>query len=318
MNGRQVRLFLADGTVGGLMTAEILNWTGHILRGKRKDLARMRKREEAARTGIYILFGTNDEGDATAYIGESDNVVKRLESHNATKPFWDDVVIITSKDLNLTKAHARFLEAELIRIAKDVGRVHLDNGTAPIGGAALPEADESDMRYFIAQIRILMPVLGFDIFRGRTSTHDTNQAPPLDNASEPDAAESLDVSEKEDSPTFFLRSTDGVDAQARVIDGEFTVLTGSLIRREMRLKASAGESTRRQFAMRSTQHEKILELTLAGPKPSVVRLTKDVAFTSPSTAAAVALGRASSNGRTEWKLSDGRTYGSWESSEAGA
>ena len=57
MNGKQVRLFLVDGSVGGLMTAEILNWTGHMLRGRRKDLGRIKNREEAQRTGVYILLG---------------------------------------------------------------------------------------------------------------------------------------------------------------------------------------------------------------------------------------------------------------------
>ena len=31
MSGKQVRLFLVDGKPGGLMTAEIGNWTGHVL-----------------------------------------------------------------------------------------------------------------------------------------------------------------------------------------------------------------------------------------------------------------------------------------------
>ena len=49
MNGKQVRLFLVDGTVGGLMTAEILNWTGHMLRALPQQLqppllAQFRKR----------------------------------------------------------------------------------------------------------------------------------------------------------------------------------------------------------------------------------------------------------------------------------
>ena len=60
MTGKQVRLFLVDGTVGGLMTAEILNWTGHMLRGRRSDLGDIKRREEAKRTGVYVLFGTND------------------------------------------------------------------------------------------------------------------------------------------------------------------------------------------------------------------------------------------------------------------
>lgn len=29
--GRSIRLFLVDGTPNGLLTAEIMNWTGHVL-----------------------------------------------------------------------------------------------------------------------------------------------------------------------------------------------------------------------------------------------------------------------------------------------
>ncbi|WP_425536585.1 DUF4357 domain-containing protein [Actinotignum schaalii] len=40
-----------------------------------------------------------------------------------------------------------------------------------------------------------------------------------------------------------------------------------------------------------------------------------MAFGSPSTAAAVILGR-SSNGRREWLADDGRTFGEWEADNA--
>lgn len=32
--GRSIRLFLVDGTPNGLLTAEIMNWTGHVLTGR--------------------------------------------------------------------------------------------------------------------------------------------------------------------------------------------------------------------------------------------------------------------------------------------
>lgn len=33
--GRSIRLFLVDGSPSGLLTAEIMNWTGHVLTGPR-------------------------------------------------------------------------------------------------------------------------------------------------------------------------------------------------------------------------------------------------------------------------------------------
>jgi hypothetical protein len=59
--GKQIRLYLADGTPGGLLTAEIMNWTGHVVAAPRSDLAALLERQETSRTGIYLLLGDDPE-----------------------------------------------------------------------------------------------------------------------------------------------------------------------------------------------------------------------------------------------------------------
>lgn len=66
MSGKQIKLFLVDGTPGGLTTAGITNWTGHVLSARRSDLADLLKRDEAQRTGVYFLLG-----DDEAAVGET-------------------------------------------------------------------------------------------------------------------------------------------------------------------------------------------------------------------------------------------------------
>src|SRR5690606_4688681 len=105
------------------------------------------------------------------YIGESDDVAKRLKQHHRPesqggKDFWEKVCLVTSKDENLTKAHVKYLESQLIALAKDSGRCGLINGTAH-DYTMLPESDLADMAFFIDQIRIILPVLGFDFLRDR-------------------------------------------------------------------------------------------------------------------------------------------------------
>src|SRR4051812_35859532 len=148
MSGKQIKLFLIDGTPGGLTTAEITNWTGHVLSARRSDLADLLTREEAQRTGAYLLLGDDEEavGNTRCYIGEADIVADRLRDHQRRKEFWDRAVIITSKDPNLPKAHGRYLESKLVGLAQQAGRVPLDNGPTP-ACPALPEADKSDMDY---------------------------------------------------------------------------------------------------------------------------------------------------------------------------
>lgn len=296
MSGKQIKLFLIDGTPGGLTTAEITNWTGHVLAAGRSDLADLLKREEAQRTGAYFLLGDDEEavGNTRCYIGEADVVADRLRYHQRDKDFWDRLVVITSKDANLTKAHVRYLESKLISLATQAGRVTLDNGTAP-AVPALPEADRSDMDYFVSQLQIVLPVLSVNAIRVPQPTSTT----PV-------------TAEATTSPVFRLSHRKlGVDAQAQQIDGEFTMLAGSLVVASWHGVGKA-QSTRKAYATYRTQHEQLIANGAIAIDAETGRMTRNVVFPSPSTAGAVALGR-SCNGRREWISADGETFGQWES-----
>ena len=160
MSGKQIKLFLVDGTPGGIKTAEITNWTGHLVAGARSDLATLLHRDELGRTGVYVLLGDDESSveGIRCYIGEADVIANRLRSHarDSDKDFWEQVVVVTSKDANLTKAHARYLESKLIGLANGARRSEVANGTAP-PLPRLPEADAPDMDEFLAQLQIMLP-----------------------------------------------------------------------------------------------------------------------------------------------------------------
>lgn len=296
MRGKQVRLFLVDGTPGGLTTAEITNWTGHVLSARRSDLADLLRREEAGRTGVYLLLGDEENavGGVRCYVGEADVVAERLRHHQREKKFWDRVVVITSKDANLTKSHGRYLESRLITLAKQAGRVGLENGTEP-PAPALPEADRSDMDYFVGQLQIVLPVLGVNAIRVR----------------EPSAgAPALPV--EQTSPVFRLTHGKlGVDARAQQIDGEFTVLAGSTVAASVRTSTKYTASTAKAYASYRALHERLVADGSIVVADVVGRVARDIVFSSPSTAGAIVLGR-SCNGREAWLWSGGN-FGQWES-----
>jgi hypothetical protein len=56
----------------------------------------------------------------TVYVGEGDPTRPRLEQHFARKDFWTSLILFTSKDENLNKAHVPYLEARLVALAKSV------------------------------------------------------------------------------------------------------------------------------------------------------------------------------------------------------
>jgi hypothetical protein len=273
-----------------------MNWTGHLLAGPRSDLPALLRREEARRTGVYLLLGDAPDsvGGIQVYVGEGDDISARLTSHAREKDFWERAVLLTSKDANLTKAHARFLESRFLQIAREAQRSEVVNGTAP-PLIALPEGDVSDMEYFIAQALIALPVLGVNVLRA-TPTRVIAEIP----------TNQTRVSQA--APEFTMEQPrEGLTAHATEIDGEFTVLIGS----HARNKQVGGGS---YVALRERlERDGTIDTTT---DPAV--FTKNQVFASPSAAAAVVAGR-SANGRTSWvEDSTGLTYGAWQNRDLDA
>ena len=300
--GRSLRLFLVDGTPNGLLTAEIMNWTGHVLTGPRSKLAELVQRPECARTGVYFLVGPDPDNSlrSKVYIGESDDVAKRLKTHNRPeeaggKDFWERVCLVTSKDQNLTKAHVKYLESLLIGIAGNLGRCELVNGTAH-EYVSLPESDRADMAFFLEQIRTVLPVLGFDFLRELTKP----SAPAAASTAAP-------VSR---SPRFSLEVPRyRLSAQGQEIDGEFFVLKGSKARAEW-----VGTERGYQGLFKQLVDEGVL----VADGGEHLTFSDDYAFSSPSAAAAVVCGR-SANGRTTWVVEgSGETYAAWQDRQLSA
>jgi hypothetical protein len=297
-DGRSIRLFLADGTPGGLLTAEIMNWTGHVVAAPRSDLAALLQRPETSRTGIYILLGDDPQslGGTLAYIGEGDEVRIRLKQHaraeeQGGKDFWDRAIVLTSKDANLTKAHARFLESRFITLAQQARRSRLVNGTAP-PPLPLPEADVSDMEYFIAQARIILPVLGVNILRSTAAA--ISRATESASASRGHLLTGLRAA-LEERRDYRDRPGDrrGVH-RARGFQRP-----GGLDRRGARVQGLAREARPGRAIV-------------PGHDGKTMRFARDQVFASPSAAAAVVVGRTA-NGRSDWKIKgSGVSFGDWQ------
>ena len=281
MLGRSVRLFLVDGTASGLTTAEIINWTGHVLAGSRRRPLRFSETSGTRTNRDIFPHRTRSRGSGHA---EKEN-----------KDFWECTCVVTSKDQNITKAHARYLEAELIAIANAVGTAGVVNETRPVP-AALPEADESDMMFFVDQLRLILPVLGLDFLRRHSATARTTTEATV----KPGQA---DVAAR-----FRLTSNkDGLEARAQEIDGEFVVLAESHAVKDW--SGTSDHSYSRPCAHLNKSGK------LVPGDNGRLRFAESVAFRSPSAASAVILGRPD-NGRVSWKdRGSNDSYRDWQSEQ---
>jgi hypothetical protein len=302
MSGMTVRIFLVDGSPAGIMTAEIINWTGHILKVPRSRLKDALDRREATKTGVYLLVGYDESvlGRPTIYVGESDNIAARLQQHasDPTKDFWDHVFIITSKDQNITKSHGLFLEAQIVKRAIAAGRCQITNIKRD-EYLGLPESDIADMKNFLSRIEIALPVLGLEIFKpntfGRTDEENVQGHAGADTlAYRKERRESLPAISG--SSAIDVRLYDakyGIEASGLESNGEVLVLAGS---------GARGVSDSAQHIYRPLRDALIREGKIIATGDSrIMKFAVDVVFNSPSAASGVILDR-SDNGRASWKV----------------
>jgi hypothetical protein len=244
----------------------------------------VKQRVELNQTGVYLLLGPRDDGEGEMlYLGEGDPVRPRLESHYAQKDFWTRAVCFVAAPGQLNKAHVQFLEANLVRLAKATKRMPLDNGNAP-AEPTLSEADRADMLVFLSNMLGMLPVLGVQAFE---------QAPPA-------AAVAA---------TLLTCKGKGVLAAGYESSQGFVVKTGSHAVAES--VPSMQHHVRGMYELR----QELIGNGVLAAEGSGYRFSQDYVFTSPSTAAAVVLGR-SANGRIEWKDAQGRTLKELQAQEA--
>ena len=263
MTAATIRIFLADGTPLGIRVIEKSNWTGRGIDFARPDWVRARARDDFGKPGVYVLTGVTDDGLARVYIGEADVLGTRINQHftgPGAKEFWTRAVAFTSKDENLNKAHVRYLESRLVSLAQAAKRAKIENGTTP-AAPSLSESDRAEAEAFLDEMLLVYPLLGVDAF--------TPPPPKADDS----------------RPLLYLKGR-GITAQGRDTEAGFVVYQGS----------RAAKSETPPCTSTSARCAQPCSPTVCWRQRSdTFELAQDYTFNSPSTAAAVMLGR-SANG----------------------
>lgn len=175
--GKSIRIFLPDATVTGIRHAEILNRTGQAIAFPRSRLEELKKWPETVKPGVYFLFEARlGDSKPMAYIGESENVAERLLAHDRKKDFWNEVVIFSNKDDNLSKSHIKYLESRLESLAKAADRYELENGNSPTQ-SSLSRSERHAMEELLEDIRLFLGTLGYPILEPLIKSNLTDQEP---------------------------------------------------------------------------------------------------------------------------------------------
>ena len=269
-HGKTIEMFLVEGMADGLVTAELSNWNGKAIRIPRTEVDAC-QRDDIQGVGVYLLFCKDDNGADSVYIGEAENILKRLRQHltdyknDKEQYYWSTAVCFVGTDLN--KALIRYLEWRLVDKTKKCGRYAVLT-KATYGSTVLKESQVASMEEFLDNVEVLLSALGFRVL----------------------------VPVKKATTKTKVLTCDGNNSHAKgfVSSAGFTVMSGSKV--SDHTAAHFTPSKHKYAALRANLE---IDGTIVNGA-----FTKDYEFSAPSAASSVVLGRSSSGGK-EWKAADG-------------
>ena len=266
MRPQTIQIYLPTGDPSGIRQAEVTTRTVRVFDVPRSELKEFAKLPESSQSGVYFLIGEGEAGArSTLYIGESDDVGRRLGQNDATKDFWDRALVAVSLTNTWTKAHIHYLEFEALALAKRADSHTIEN--SQVGHRAqLPPPLHADCDEFFETIQVLVSTLGYNFM-----------APPISKGAVP-------------ASDLLLIKSARCEATGTYGSQGLTVFSSSTA-----LPASASAAHR---SVRAAQDQLLAQGVLTEIASGYV-FAKDHTFRTPSGAAGVVLGRTS-NGWNEW------------------
>ena len=284
---KNINMFLMDGEVTGKIKCTLSNWTGVIYKIPRIQLGDLKFRDEMKQSGIYFLFGRDeDKQKDVTYIGQAttrkngEGVLLRIQEHtrDTHADYFNDVIILTTQNNSFGPTEISYLENKFTQLAKEAGRYIVKNSNDPNPGN-VTEEKESELDEIVENTLMIIGTLGYRVFVPMTKKV------------------SQDLTDNHSTYLYLKRKTKKsnkvIEATCERTTEGFVVLDGSQveIKDSPYLPASLKEMRQNLIASRVIQDGVLKEKQL---------------FSSPSYAAAFLLGMQT-NGRTDWKDQDGRT-----------
>ena len=239
------------------------------------------------RPGVYVLFGkTTIDNHEMIYVGQSDNIAKRLYEHKGGKDgekqqgkvFWNECYAFVTTDSQLQKGHAEYLEYKFYQKIYESGRYVLDNTNIPTE-KIISEGDGIFCSNFIGDCDLLSRIMGRALFE----LQEESVTPPSDRMVINNSARVGDDDSKYVNATGHKRSTEEYE-------NGFTVLENSIIAKNVTKKANKSiRDMRKDLKKRGYIKEENGKLVFK----------KEYTFPSPGIAASVVFGRSAS--AKDWK-----------------
>ena len=293
-NSKNFNLYLMDGDLTGRIKCTLANWTGLAYKVPRSYLDKCKDRQDLKQSGVYFLFGKNDNGEDEVYIGQAgirkngEGVLFRVAEHLKDEAYFNDAVMLTTQNNSFGPTEISYLENKFTNMAISTDRFKVRNGNDPNPGN-VTEEKESELEDFVEYSKMVLGVLGYKLF-----------VPLVKSTGEENVEEHIEENEE---LIFYLSrkvktSNKTIEAKCMRTNEGFVVLKDSMIEK---IDSPSIPKTIKDIREKCREANEIID----------GRLTKNYLFNSPSYAASFVIG-LTTNGRTDWKTENGLTLKEFE------
>ena len=165
-----------DGT---FKTLEIAGAATKLCIIPRKDIYKAFSGYKNDISAVYVLYGeeklyhpSESRFSRRVYIGETANIVQRLEEHDKSqsKKFWNVAYVFYTLDNSIGQVR-KFIEAELIKRAKNLNNAKVCNTTEGIDSTSFSQYESVISQIFISQILQLLDLASIPFFNYDEKTY---------------------------------------------------------------------------------------------------------------------------------------------------
>jgi hypothetical protein len=227
---KTINLLLEDGTLSGLLLVEDTSWNGRLLAAPKESISKLLQRQDVQQWGVYLLIS-----EEKVYVGQTQDLKKRIHRHVKAKEWWEKAVLLTTKDDSLNRSDFDYLEAKLIEKAKKSGTLDVDNKDK----GQTPKVDEFRtvaLEHYLTEALLLLELIGVKVFRQkrrRASVANKTSKKPSGNAIEVSSTISQNPALRDIKKAFgmtFTVNTNGMSSEIVVVDSDtFVLKSGSVL-----------------------------------------------------------------------------------------
>ena len=162
---KTIKMLLYDGSLDGVTNISDSAWdSGKMYSAPRDSINALIAHADCKKYGVYLLLSDNQ-----VYVGQAIDLERRTKQHLTDKLWWNQVVLMTTKDDSFNASDIDYLEAKLIQLAGEAASSDTDNKKKG-NRQKVDEFRQAELEQYLEEALFLFELIGVRVFKDYLKT----------------------------------------------------------------------------------------------------------------------------------------------------